>query len=320
MYIDVLVELKAKQIDKTFTYLVPNNLKDKVKVGIRVIVPFGKQKLEGFVLNITDKKDIDYELKEIIDVVDIDPVLNSEMLELGKYISKKTLCNLISAYQTMLPAALKAHKDFIVNKKYISYIKLIDKNYIGKNDNQKQILELLKNENVLKSEITKISISSLNTLINKKIVEEIQEETYRLNNNNLVEEKKIILNSDQKQVVDTVLSALNRLIPYLLHGVTGSGKTEVYMHIIDEVLKNGKEVIVLVPEISLTPQLVNIFKSRFKSNIAILHSALSDGEKYDEWRKIERKEVSIVIGARSAIFAPLTNIGLIVLDEEHSET
>ena len=166
MYIDVLVELKAKQIDKTFTYLVPNNLKNKVKVGIRVIVPFGKQKLEGFVLNITDKKDIDYELKEIIDVVDIEPVLNSEMLELGKYISKKTLCNLISAYQTMLPAALKAHKDFVVNKKYISYIKLIDKNYIGKNDNQKQILELLKNENVLKSEITKISISSLNTLIN----------------------------------------------------------------------------------------------------------------------------------------------------------
>ena len=320
MYIDVLVELKAKQIDKTFTYLVPDNLKDKVKVGIRVIVPFGKQKLEGFVLNITDKKDIDYELKEIIDVVDIEPVLNGEMLELGKYISKKTLCNLISAYQTMLPAALKAHKDFVVNKKYISYIKLIDKNYIAKNDNQKQILELLEKENVLKSELTKISISSLNTLLNKKVVEEIKEETYRLNTNNLVEEKKIILNEEQKQVVDTVLNDLNKFIPYLLHGVTGSGKTEVYMHIIDEVLKKGKEVIVLVPEISLTPQLVNIFKSRFKSNIAILHSALSDGEKYDEWRKIERKEVSIVIGARSAIFAPLTNIGLIVLDEEHSET
>lgn len=320
MYIDVLVELKAKEIDKTFTYLVPNNLINKVKIGIRVIVPFGKQKLEGFVLNITDKKETDYELKEIIDIVDEEPVLNSEMLELGKYISKKTLYNLISAYQTMLPAALKAHKDFVVNKKYISYIKLIDKNYVGKNDNQKQILNLLKNNAALKSELSKISVSSLNTLLNKKIVEEVKEETYRLNTNNKIEEKRIILNDEQRNVVTTILNNVNSFKPYLLHGVTGSGKTEVYMHIIEEVLKKGKEVIVLVPEISLTPQLVNIFKSRFKSNIAILHSALSDGEKYDEWRKIERKEVRIVIGARSAIFAPLTNIGLIVLDEEHSET
>ena len=126
MYVDVLVELKAKQIDKTFTYLIPDNLKEKVSIGKRVLVPFGKQKLEGFVLNIENNKDTDYELKEIISVIDEEPVLNSEMLELGKYISNKTLCNLISAYQTMLPAALKAHKDFNVNKKYISYIKLID--------------------------------------------------------------------------------------------------------------------------------------------------------------------------------------------------
>ena len=117
MFADVLVELKAKRIDKTFTYLIPNNLIDKVKVGIRVLVPFGKQTLEGFVLNIEKDKDIDYELKEIIDIVDEEPVLNEEMLELGKYISLKTLCNLIHAYQTMLPAALKAHKNFKVNKK-----------------------------------------------------------------------------------------------------------------------------------------------------------------------------------------------------------
>jgi len=233
MYADVLVELKAKQIDKTFTYLIPDSLKDKVQIGIRVLVPFGKQKLEGFVLNIINNKDIDYELKEIIEIVDKEPVLNNEMLELGRYISKKTLCNLISAYQTMLPAALKAHKDFIVNKKYISYIKLIDKSYIGKNDNQKQILDLLKNNNLLKSELTKISVSSLNTLLNKKIVEEIKEEVYRLNTNNEVEEKKITLNEEQRNVVDIVLSNLNYFKPYLLHGVTGSGKTEVYMNIID---------------------------------------------------------------------------------------
>lgn len=320
MYADILVELKAKGIDKTFTYLIPNTLKDKVSVGKRVLVPFGKQKLEGFVLNIENNKIIDYSLKEILEVIDENPVLNEEMLNLGKYISDKTLCNLISAYQTMLPAALKAHKDFNVNKKYITYIKLIDDIYIPKNDSQKEIIEKLKKGIVLKSELTKISLSSINTLLNKKVIEEIKEETYRLNNNNLCEDKRVILNEEQRNVVDTVISNKDEFIPYLLHGVTGSGKTEVYMNIIEEVLKSGKEVIVLVPEISLTPQMVNIFTNRFKNSIAILHSALSDGEKYDEWRKIERKEVSIVIGARSAIFAPFTNIGLIVLDEEHSDT
>ena len=320
MYLDVLIELKAKQIDKTFTYLVPSNLESKVEIGKRVLVPFGKQKLEGFILGISNTKNVDYELKEIIDVIDSEPVLNSEMLKLGKYISDKTLCNLISAYQTMLPAALKAHKDFNINKKYVTYIKLVDNKYIGKNDNQNEIIDKLKKGPILKSELSKISISSLNTLLNKKIVEEIKEETYRLNNEEASEDKKVILNDEQKNVVNKVLENLNTFKPFLLHGVTGSGKTEVYMHIIDEVLKQKKEVIMLVPEISLTPQMVNIFKSRFKSSIAILHSALSDGEKYDEWRKIERKEVSIVIGARSAIFAPFTNIGLIVLDEEHSDT
>jgi len=320
MFIDVLVELKAKQIDKTFTYIVPEELKKDIKIGKRVIVPFGKQKLEGFILKTYDNVDVDYELKEIISIVDENPVLNEELLELGKYISNKTLSNLISAYQTMLPSALKAHKDFIVNKKYLTYIKLIDNAYIPKNENQQRILDLLKDKLMLKSELIKISASSVNTLLNKKIVEEIKEETYRLNQNNVVETKKIILNEEQRLVVEEVTNDLNAFKPYLLHGVTGSGKTEVYMNIIEKVLEKGKEVIVLVPEISLTPQMVNIFKSRFQNSIAILHSALSDGEKYDEWRKIERKEVSIVIGARSAIFAPFTNLGLIVLDEEHSDT
>lgn len=322
MYAEVLVELKAKNIDKTFTYIIPSNLINSISVGKRVYVPFGNTKLEGFVLKIVDSIDASYTLKEIIEVIDENPVLNDEMLELGKYISKKTLCNLINAYQTMLPAALKAHNNFIVNKKYISYIKLIDYTYVPKNDNQKKIINLLNNQNILKSELIKISSKSLKTLINKKVVEEFKEETYRLNDNDISNEKKVVLNLEQQKVVDEVKKNLDKFIPYLLYGVTGSGKTEVYMNIIEEVLKKDKtkQIIVLVPEISLTPQIVNIFKNRFKNRIAILHSALSNGEKYDEWRKIERKEVSIVIGARSAIFAPFTNLGLIVIDEEHSDT
>ena len=320
MFIDVIVELKAKSLDKTFTYKVPKELQQEIEIGKRVKVPFGKQKLEGFVLKINDKVKVEYEIKEILEVIDKEPVLNEEMLKLGEYVSKKTLSTLISSYQTMLPAALKAHKDFNVNKKYDIYIELVDKNYEGKNSNQKEIINILKKGKTLKSELTKISVSSINTLINNKVVKEEKIEVYRIKNNIEEEYKKVKLTKEQEIVIEKVKKNLNTFKPFLLHGVTGSGKTEVYLNIIDEVLKQGKEIIVLVPEISLTPQMVNIFKKRFKNSIAILHSALSDGEKYDEWRKIERKEVSIVIGARSAIFAPFTNLGLIILDEEHSDT
>ena len=148
MTIEVLVELKAKRIDKTYTYSVPEILKDNIKIGIRVLVPFGSQKLEGFVLKITNDNSQEYELKQIIDIIDEEPVINEEMLELGKYVSKKTLSNLISAYQSMLPSALKAKKDFKINKKYISYIKKIDNEYIPKNNIQKELLEFIGNNEV----------------------------------------------------------------------------------------------------------------------------------------------------------------------------
>ena len=309
MTTEVLVEIKARNIDQTFTYLVPSNLEKDIMIGKRVLVPFGKQKIEGFILGIDSNKEIDYEIKEIIEIIDENPVINEEMIEIGKYISKKTLSTLICAYQTMLPKALKAKKGFNVNKKMVSYLKLVDKNYEPKTKVQEQVLNLFKEgEKVLKK------------LINNKVIEEYKEEDYRNKNLEKREMCKISLNEEQQNVVDTVISSLNKFEPFLLYGVTGSGKTEVYMHIIEEVLKKGKEVIVLVPEISLTPQIVSLFKKRFGSRIAILHSRLSDGEKYDEWRKIERKEVSIVIGARSAIFAPFTNLGLIIIDEEHTST
>lgn len=318
MYVDVLVELKAKQVDKTFTYSVPDIFREQVQVGIRVLVPFGHQKLEGFVLNIHNHKP-EYEVKDIFELIDLEPILNEEMLELGRFLSKKTMSTLISAYQTMLPTALKAKHNFQVPKKYTSY--LVVKKEIVLKGKQKEIYDFVKeNEKVLKKEATSISASATKTLLDKGILEEIKEETYRLQGELAIEPKNIELTKEQRKVVTEVISHRHEFIPYLLHGVTGSGKTEVYMHMMEEVLKEGKEVIVLVPEISLTPQMVDHFKKRFGSEVAILHSRLSDGEKYDEWRKIERKEVKIVIGARSAIFAPFTNLGLIIIDEEHSST
>lgn len=323
MIVDVLVEIRAKQIDQTFNYILPSFLENKVEIGSRVLIPFGNRQIEGFVLKKYQLKEpLEYQLKEIIDVIDDHPVLSSEMLELGVYISKKNLCNLISAYQTMLPTALKAKKGKIVSKKYETYIEIdkLDDSFI-QNEKQRQIVNLVSNKGkALKKECKDISASSLQTLLKNKILKEIKQEVYRMNTQETGKSEKVTLNEEQRLVVSQVLEQKNTFQPFLLYGVTGSGKTEVYMNIIEEILKEGKEIIVLVPEISLTPQIVDIFRKRFGSQIAILHSRLNDGEKYDEWRKIERKEVSIVIGARSAIFAPFTNLGLIVIDEEHTET
>ena len=320
MQANVLVEINAKKLDKTFTYHIPKNLESDVMIGKRVRVPFAKKYLEGFVLSIHEDQKLEYEIKDIESVIDKYPVINSEMLKLGEFISKTTFSTLISTYQAMLPKALKAKNGCIINKKYDTYLELIDENYVPKNNTTKEIIELLKKGRVLKSKLQEISISSVNTLKKHNVIKEIKEEVYRLNIKEEKEVSKIVLNEEQQNVLDTVKENLNTYKPYLLFGVTGSGKTEVYMHIIDEVLKDDKEVIVLVPEISLTPQMVNLFKKRFGSTVAILHSRLSDGEKYDEWRKIEKKEVKIVIGARSAIFAPFTNLGMIIIDEEHTTT
>ena len=316
MFVDVLVELKTKKIDETYTYSVPSDLVNEIEIGKRVLVPFGKQKLEGFILNI--KNSVPFNTKDILSIIDNHPVLNNELLELGDYISKKTICNKIVAYQTMLPTALKAKKNTKISKKYITYLKLVN-NETVKSLKQQEILDLFKdNELILKSKCQEISLSSTNTLIKNGYLEEVKQEVYRLNNNIKKEKINIELTNEQVNTINKI--KLDIFKPYLIHGVTGSGKTEVYMQLIEKVIALKKEAIVLVPEISLTPQLVMTFRKRFGDEIAILHSNLSDGEKYDEWRKIEKKEVKVAIGARSAIFAPFTNLGIIIIDEEHSAT
>lgn len=317
MIVKVLVELSNKNIDRTFDYIVPKSYISKIKIGIRVVVPFGKQTLEGFILEISDSSDTDYELKEIIDVVDEEVVLNKELLLLGKYISDTCLSTLISSYQVMLPKALKAKKKITVNKKMDSYLVLINdiEKYTPK---QQLIINLIKEKGrILKREANLISISSVKTLLEKGVIKIEEEEVYRLDHKTDTT-FKYPLTELQQIVVSEVLSKKDTDTVFLLHGVTGSGKTEVYMEIIEKLLLEDKESIVLVPEISLTEQIVNRFKNRFNDSIAILHSRLSDGEKYDEWRRIARGEVKIVIGARSAIFAPLKNIGIIIIDEEHT--
>lgn len=319
MIIGVLVELSNKNIDRVFDYSVPDCFLDKIKLGIRVKVPFGKMELEGFVVEVKDSSDV--EVKDILDVIDDEAILNSELLELGKKMQEDTLSTLISCYQIMLPKALKAKNGQVINKKFDTYYYL-NKDIVcyGKlSASQEKIINLcMEKEFVLRKELVDISLSSLNTLIKKNILLEKKLEHYRLSYNEKIEPKKELTN-DQRSVVDEVL-ANTGYFPYLLFGVTGSGKTEVYMELIEDALNKGKTSIVLVPEISLTPQMVLRFQKRFGDNIAAIHSALSDGEKYDEWRRIVKGEAKIVIGARSAIFAPLNNIGMIIIDEEHSDS
>lgn len=317
MIVGVLVELSNKNIDRIFDYKVSNDLIDDIKLGIRVEVPFGNQTLEGFILEIKEDSNLD-NLKYINKIIDKDIVLNKELLDLGKSMQKITLSTLISCYQVMLPKALKAKKKVLINKKYDTFYRL-NKNYNYKlNSIQSKIVNLfLKTDLVKRKDIVEISPSSLKTLVKNNVLIAEKKEHYRLEYDNKSDDiKKLTL--DQKKVVDSV--KLNESQTYLLHGVTGSGKTEVYIKLIEKVLLQNKTAIVLVPEISLTPQMVNRFSEVFGNKIAALHSALSEGEKYDEWRRINRGKVSIVIGARSAVFAPLNNIGIIIIDEEHSDS
>ena len=319
MYVKVLIEIRVKSNDMTFTYHVPSNVEDNLLIGKRVLVPFSNRTVEGFVLGYDAKTD-DYEIKDIIKIIDDEPVLNDELIILGIYMSKKYLCPLINCYQSMLPKALKAGVKNGGGIKKLLYVKLNDNviNADVKVKKQLEIIDFLKdNKEVLKSSIQ--SKSSLGKLIEKGIVLEYYKETYRKIETEL-DRKEILLTKEQKLVSKTIKSYLNKQLVTLLYGVTGSGKTEVYIDVVKEVVKSGKSAIILVPEISLTPQITARFKGVFKDEIAILHSSLSDGERYDEYRKIIRKEVSVVIGARSAIFAPLNNIGIIIIDEEHSES
>lgn len=325
MYVDVLLELKNKQTDQMYTYEVPENLRAKIATGKRVKVTFNNRPLEGFILRVKNEYPENIKILPIKDVVDEEIVLNEELIKIGEFIKEECLCSLSSAYATMLPKALKASDKTNITKKYETYLELKgtyeEAIELCTNASQKEIITYIEaNEPAYKKEAKQISASSLSTLLKKKIIEEVQEEIYRLEEINVLEDQKKELNKEQKEVYNAIISKQNTHQKFLLHGVTGSGKTEIYMQVIEKIIEEGKTAIVLVPEISLTPQFVYHFKARFGGNVAVLHSGLSDGERFDEWRKIVREEVSIVIGARSAIFAPLKNLGMIIVDEEHSES
>ncbi len=391
---EVIVDVPTYHVDRPFDYAIPMEWANVIEEGSRVKVPFGPRNVLGFVVGLKNDTDVPInKLKPIAHILDIEPVLTKEMLSLAKWLKNETICYEIDALQVMLPSALRAKYEKIVNwqddqaiipeearaifgKRRQANFKEFEK--VGLLPLLKQLIEerLVTIENVVKQqgnvkevrmvkitddvhkldvamqeaaraakqrlliewmrehlgevlkpqqiyEETGVSSAVLQSVTEKGAACFIQEEVYRdpftkdvarTHSLRLTEEQDSALKAIKKSVEEPAATT------FLLHGITGSGKTEVYLQGIQKVLDEGKEAIMLVPEISLTPQMTERFRSRFGEMVAVMHSGLSVGEKYDEWRKIQQGKVKVVVGARSAIFAPFTNLGLIILDEEHEST
>ncbi len=323
MIAKVIVDIATSELDKIFDYKI--GYSGAVR-GSRVIVPFGKFKTEGFVIETSEKSEYpEDKLKSIIRVVDDVPALTEENLRLADYIHKKYHSSMASVLRLFLPSEMRTGK---VRKKLANYaclneeISLSDMlSSIRKGaDKQVAVIEYLKNNGKTKASILneQFSASSVTALKNKGFVIITEEQILRTPYKNLDNQgKRVTLTTEQKNAVDSVILSDK---PTLIKGVTGSGKTEVYLQLIEKTINSGKTAIMLVPEISLTPQTFSRLRSRFGDKCAILHSGLSAGEKFDEWWRLRSGEAVIAIGARSAIFAPLENLGIIIIDEEHDQS
>ena len=317
MIASVIVDILSSNVDKVFDYLIPENL--NLQLGQRVLVPFGKQKLSGFILNIKQNSEIDSsKLKPIIKSLDDFSYINNETMELINFLIKSYNLRYADCLRLFVPNVVRKN----VKEKFIKFVSLNNENLNLKfNKNQEEIISYLKTKNneKLSNLQENFSLSSIKTLINKNVllIENIKENRVPYNFKEETE-NEIKLTENQQNVLNEINKTENG--KFLLFGVTASGKTEVYINVIKKALKQGKSAILLVPEIGLTPQLFKRFSAVFKGQVAIIHSGLSQGEKLDEWLKIKRGECKVVIGARSAIFAPVENLGVIIIDEEHDSS
>ena len=336
MVAEVIINSKAKQLNRTFDYNIPKEMENIILVGSKVLVPFGRFKKleEAHVVKIKEKSE--YEIKNIAKV---ENGLTNNQIELANWMAKRYFCNVSDCIRLMQTPGTNA-KD--INKRIQD--KKINVVYLKKNfeeinfeietkklksEKQIKILNFVKdNEGCTIPDIemfTDCSRAIVNTLIKNGYLEIVEQKVERnpLETKNIENTSNLKLTKEQQEAFDKVSASIdyNEYEEFLLYGVTGSGKTEVYLQLIDKVIKKEKSAIVLVPEISLTPQMLDRFISRFgKEQIAVLHSKLSIGERHDEWERIKENKAKIVIGARSAIFAPVKDLGIIIIDEEHDSS
>lgn len=323
--LDVLIQHAKTSLNRPFSYLYDGPL--ALKKGIRVVVSFNHQRLVGYVVDIhqtaLSQKELEaqngFRFGFILGVLDKEPLLSDELLRLCDEVATYYLAPKISVLQAMLPSSLKPAISALKGPKiaYDTYYRLLNDDEEGLTPKQKEALRLVRESGeVLKKELGSPSIAK--ALLEKGRIQAFQKERNRFAIPEFEKEQPHELNLEQRRAFNTILECSQTVC--LLQGVTGSGKTEVYLHLAEKYLEEGKGILMLVPEISLTPAMVEYFSRRFGGEIAILHSELTPAEKYDEYRRIASGKAKVVVGARSAVFAPLDNIGLIILDEEHTES
>ena len=325
LYAEIILNSEAIEIDRPFTYKVPLDMEEKVKVGQIVKVPFGvrSKPVEGFILGLKAEEEmkVSFKMKSILSVENEEPVITEDDLKLINFLREEYLCKYIDAIRLLIPVGiLKGAKS-----KSRNVIVFINDNLekIKNKDGYIEIIDFIKRNTgkYTKTELSKehgFSIYKLNKLMEHGLIKSEEEIVFRYNTREYNKDVQKNLTVEQSMAIKEIEESEENLI--LLKGVTGSGKTEVYMRIVEKTLEEGKSAIVLVPEIALTPQMIERFKGRFGSNVALFHSKLSDGERFDEWYRVKEGKASLIIGARSAIFAPLEDIGIIIIDEEHENT
>lgn len=333
MYANIIVDISHENLDRTFSYRIPDELEGKIAPGVRVLIPFGSsnRRIAGYVLSLSDKTSFDdSKIKSIISIEKGDEFVESKMIILAKWMKDNYGSTMINALKTVLPvknnvketiekqvvlrlgeAQAQNQLSFYIKKHQVARLRLLE--------------ELIKERAIDYKVVTKklnISPATLKLMMEQGVIDITEKRKYR---NPVSPQKKcdsIVLNDNQKKIVADFIKneSENKHETYLIHGITGSGKTLVYMEMIEEVLRQGKSAIVLIPEIALTYQTVMRFYQRFGDKVSTLHSRLSKGEKYDQFERAKKGDIRVMIGPRSALFTPFKNLGLIVIDEEHESS
>jgi primosomal protein N' (replication factor Y) (superfamily II helicase) len=326
-YAEVVFNLPLRD---PFTYIIPPKLLGKVRVGMRVLVPFGRRRITGYVVNLVEKWDKPIALKTIAELPDLEPIVSEEILSLTRWLADYYQSAWGEAISSALPAGLdKTSYQLVKAVRLASNLPTEEEitDLLKRSPKQKSVFDLVRQKEINLAELETLipgGKSALRSLKEKKLVEVFTEKKER---QALVPEgtmdqpfgSHLTFTPEQEAVFNEISSTIDagKFQSFLLHGITGSGKTEVYIRCIQRILEMDKTAIMMVPEISLTPQTVKRFRQRFGDRVAILHSGLSQTERYLEWKKIYEEKVSIAVGARSAVFAPFKNLGIIVIDEEH---
>lgn len=333
LYARIIIDISHEKVDRPFCYKVPEHLWNEIEVGSCVEVPFGKGNTlrKGYVIELMDYPDFDPTLIKEIQSLWMGVQVENKLIKLAYWIREEYGATMIQALQTVLPVKQKVKQKeqrILVRKCSREEATELAEVCQGKHQVAKArvLRALAENEEIPYTLLTQklhISASTVNSLKKAELVEEVSELTYRnpLKEQQILEERNV-LSENQQYIVDSVWKDYEQGIrkTYLIHGITGSGKTEVYMSLIERVIGEQKAVIMLIPEIALTFQTVMRFQKRFGDRVSILNSTLSAGEKYDQCERAKKGEIDIIIGPRSALFTPFENIGLIIIDEEHENT